>query len=51
MRDLNGIIDENVKAVKRSEFKYKLKLMFEKYETIMKNANVGIIDLADNLCY
>lgn len=25
--------------------------MFEKYETAMKNANVDLIDLADNLCY
>jgi hypothetical protein len=51
MVDFIGIIDENIRAIKRSEFRKQYQTIFEKYETAMKNNNVGIIDLADNLCY
>ena len=51
MVDFNGIIEENIKPVKRSEFRNRYKRLIDEYETNLKSLNVDMIDLTDNLCW
>lgn len=51
MVDFNGIIEENIKPVKRSEFRDRYKRLIDEYETNLKSLNVDMIDLTDNLCW
>lgn len=51
MVDFNGIIEDNIKPVKRSEFRNRYKRLIDEYETNLKSLNVDMIDLTDNLCW
>jgi hypothetical protein len=51
MTDLSGVIEDNIKPIKRSSYRQRYKQMYDFYEASMKSVNVPLIDLADNLCY
>ena len=51
MSDADGIIEENIKPVKLSDFKNRYKVLIDKYETEAKRMNVNLIDTSDNLCW
>ncbi len=51
MVDNSGVIQENLKPFKYSDFRANFKPIIEKFETALSNANVRMIDLADNLCW
>ena len=44
-------IEANIQPFKYSDFRRKYRQVIEKWETTMKNANVPIIDIAENLCW
>lgn len=51
MIDFNGIIEENIKPIKRSDFRNIFKRIIDEYETNLKRLKVNMIDLTDNLCW
>jgi hypothetical protein len=51
MVENNGVIEQNVQPFKYSDFKRKFKPAIDKFETTLSNANITMIDLADNLCW
>jgi hypothetical protein len=51
MIDFSGIIEENIKPVKRSEFRNRYKRIIDEFETTLKDMKVDLIDLTDNLCW
>jgi hypothetical protein len=51
MMDANGIIDENIKPFKYSDFRKRYRVLIETFETTVKAANIPIINLVDNLCW
>ncbi len=51
MVDKGGVLEENVQPFKLSDFKKKYQPAIDKFETALSNANIKMIDLADNLCW
>lgn len=51
MFDFNGIIQQNIKPFRLSQFKNNYKLVIDGFENAMREGNVSIIDLSDNLCW
>ena len=51
MRDLKGVIQKNVEPFKYSDFRNKFRSVIDYYEITLANANITMIDMADNLCW
>ena len=51
MFDMRGVIQKNVQPFKYSDFRNKFKAVVNYYEESLGNANITMIDFADNLCW
>ncbi len=51
MVDKDGVVEQNLQPFKYSDFRKKFKYVIDAYETALSNANIKMIDLADNLCW
>lgn len=51
MIDLNGVIEENVQALRLSDFRDANWEYIKRFEAGMRSIGVGIVDYADHLCW
>lgn len=51
MSDESGVIEENIKPVKFSQFRAQISKYFDIFEQFVKNVNGELVNLTDNMCY